>query len=88
MSDENKEQKIHRLNNGSVLFIPKVDRNGEPVEQGYINSVEIGKEYGAKGIIVNAIAPGFIETDMVQDLDSDSFVKNITLVLKIKFKTI
>ena len=39
----------------------------------------VGKEYGAKGIIVNAIAPGFIETDMVQDLDSDSFLKNITL---------
>ncbi len=39
----------------------------------------IGKEYGAKGINVNAIAPGFIETDMVQDLDSDSFIKNITL---------
>ena len=39
----------------------------------------IGKEYGFKGINVNAIAPGFIETDMVQDLDSDSFIKNITL---------
>tara|TARA_Y100000768_G_scaffold328147_1_gene266003 strand:- start:163 stop:900 length:738 start_codon:yes stop_codon:yes gene_type:complete len=39
----------------------------------------IGKEYGVKGINVNAIAPGFIETDMVQDLDSDSFIKNITL---------
>ncbi len=39
----------------------------------------IGKEYGIKGINVNAIAPGFIETDMVQDLDSDSFIKNITL---------
>ena len=39
----------------------------------------VGKEYGTKGIIVNAIAPGFIETDMVQDLDSDSFLKNITL---------
>ena len=34
----------------------------------------IGKEYGVKGINVNAIAPGFIETDMVQDLDSDSFI--------------
>ena len=39
----------------------------------------IGKEYGVKGINVNAIAPGFIETDMVQDIDSDSFIKNITL---------
>ena len=39
----------------------------------------IGKEYGIKGINVNAIAPGFIETDMVQDIDSDSFIKNITL---------
>ena len=28
---------------------------------------------------VNCIAPGFIETDMVQDLDSESFLKNIIL---------
>ena len=33
----------------------------------------IAKEYGAKGISINAIAPGFIETDMVQDIDAKNF---------------
>jgi len=40
----------------------------------------VAKEYGAKGINVNAIAPGFIETDMVQDIDSKNFLKNISLI--------
>ncbi len=39
----------------------------------------IAKEYGARGISVNAIAPGFIETDMVKNIDSKSFLDNISL---------
>ena len=42
----------------------------------------IAKEYGAKGISINAIAPGFIETDMVQDIDAKNFLKNISLTRK------
>ena len=34
----------------------------------------IAKEIGSRGITVNAIAPGFIETDMTQDFDEN--VKN------------
>ena len=37
------------------------------------------KEYGVKGMNVNAIAPGFIQTDMVADIDSEKFSKNISL---------
>ncbi len=48
----------------------------------------IAKEYGAKGINVNAIAPGFIETDMVQDIDSEKFSKNISLTRKGKSEDI
>ena len=43
MSGENKEQKTQVLGDGSILHIPKVNRNAEPVEG--INHVEIGKEY-------------------------------------------
>ena len=42
----------------------------------------ISKEYGVKGINVNAFAPGFIETDMVQDIDSEKFLDNISLTRK------
>ena len=42
----------------------------------------IAKEYGSKGINVNAIAPGFIDTDMVESVDSEKFLKNISLARK------
>ena len=42
----------------------------------------IAKEYGSKGINVNAIAPGFIDTDMVESIDSEKFLKNISLARK------
>ena len=40
----------------------------------------LAKELGARNIRVNAIAPGFIETDMTKDLNStEEFLKFITL---------
>ncbi|SOE24053.1 3-oxoacyl-[acyl-carrier-protein] reductase [Spirosomataceae bacterium TFI 002] len=42
----------------------------------------IAKEFGARGIRCNAIAPGFIETEMTGELDQnqlDSWLKNIPL---------
>lgn len=42
----------------------------------------VAKEVGKRGITVNAIAPGFIETDMVNDFDEESrkqISKNIPL---------
>ena len=39
----------------------------------------LAQEVGRKGVTVNAIAPGFIKTDMVEGLDEDSLKKNIPL---------
>ena len=37
------------------------------------------KEFASRGITVNAVAPGFISTDMTKDLDSESILSAIPL---------
>ena len=39
----------------------------------------LAQEIGKKGVTVNAIAPGFIKTDMVEGLDEAELVKTIPL---------
>lgn len=39
----------------------------------------LAKEVGKKNVTVNAVAPGFIKTDMVKDLDEDTFKPLIPL---------
>mgnify|MGYP001405471300 CR=1 FL=1 len=39
----------------------------------------LAKELGPKGILVNAVAPGLVETDMIQDVDQEQIIKNIAL---------
>ena len=37
------------------------------------------KEFASRGITVNAVAPGFIQTDMTKDLDADQILTSIPL---------
>lgn len=39
----------------------------------------LAKELGPKGIFVNAIAPGLVDTDMIRDVDREQIIKNIPL---------
>ncbi len=39
----------------------------------------LAKEYGKKEVNINAIAPGFIETDMTKKLNTEKFLQNIIL---------
>ena len=39
----------------------------------------IAKEFGARNIRCNCIAPGFIETEMTDDLDLSEYLKNVPL---------
>ena len=39
----------------------------------------VAKELANRGVTVNAVAPGFIETDMTQDIKSDEIIKFIPL---------
>ncbi|HHO76770.1 MAG TPA: 3-oxoacyl-ACP reductase FabG [Deltaproteobacteria bacterium] len=39
----------------------------------------LAKELGPKGILVNAVAPGLVETDMIRDVDQEQIIKNIPL---------
>lgn len=39
----------------------------------------VAKELATRGVTVNAVAPGFIETDMTNDLKSDDIIKFIPL---------
>ncbi len=42
-------------------------------------SKSIAQEMGSRNIRCNVIAPGFIQTDMTADLDTEGFIKNIPL---------
>ena len=39
----------------------------------------VAKEFASRGVTVNAVAPGFIETDMTSDLKSDAIIEFIPL---------
>jgi len=44
-----------------------------------VDEVSLAKELGSKGILVNAVAPGLVETDMTAGMDTASLVEQIPL---------
>jgi 3-oxoacyl-[acyl-carrier protein] reductase len=65
---------------GRIINIASISgTNGLPGQSNYSASkagmlgltMSLAKELGSRGITVNAIAPGFIETDMTEDLPED-----------------
>ena len=54
--------------------------NYSPAKAGVIGLTKtLAKEFAARGVTVNAVAPGFIETDMTQGLQAEEILKAIPL---------
>ena len=80
-----------RAKTGRIINITSVVAlSGNPGQANYVASKAgligltkaLAKEYGGRGITVNAVAPGFIESDMTADLGSDlraEYERNIPL---------
>lgn len=73
---------------GKIINISSVSGlSGQPGQANYSASKAgiigltkaVAKEFGGKNVCCNAIAPGFIETDMTKDLKADDFIKAIPL---------
>ncbi|MDO4262731.1 MAG: 3-oxoacyl-[acyl-carrier-protein] reductase [Deinococcus sp.] len=69
-----------RARSGRIINISSVVAlSGNPGQANYVASKAgligltkaLAKEYGGRGITVNAVAPGFIESDMTQDLRAE-----------------
>jgi 3-oxoacyl-[acyl-carrier protein] reductase len=74
--------------NGRIVTLASV--SGETGQRGQCNyaaakgaliaaSKSLAKEVGRKGVLVNVVSPGFIETDMTADMDFSSFQSLVPL---------
>ena len=81
-------QPMLRKKNGRIINIASLSGlkglpgqcNYSAAKGGLVASTKaLAQEIGKKGVTVNAIAPGFIKTDMVEGLDEEELVKTIPL---------
>lgn len=64
----------------SALVCPAGQANYAASKAGVIALTKsVARELGGKGICCNAIAPGFVETDMTAELNSDDYLAQIPL---------
>lgn len=77
-----------RNRQGSIVNIASViGLMGNPGQANYAASKggmiafnkSIAKEFGSRHIRCNCVAPGFIQTDMTEDLDMSEYLKNVPL---------
>lgn len=77
-----------RNRSGSIVNIASViGQIGNPGQSNYAASKggmiafnkSIAKEFGSRNIRCNCVAPGFIQTDMTEDLDLSEYLKNVPL---------
>ncbi|WP_113703676.1 3-oxoacyl-ACP reductase FabG [Nonomuraea lactucae] len=77
-----------KLKRGRVILVSSVvAMSGQAGQTNYAASKagligfgrSMAREYGSRGITVNVVAPGFVETDMTAGLDAEAIVKNIPL---------
>ena len=79
-------KKMQRLRYGRIINMASVSglmgiagqTNYSAAKAALIGATKaLAKEVAPRGITVNAVAPGFIETDMTEELDHDELVKTI-----------
>lgn len=77
-----------RLGRGKIINIASiVGQIGNPGQVNYAAAKggviamtrSMAKEFGSRNICVNAVCPGFIDSDMTKDLKKDSIISNIPL---------
>ena len=82
MSPDHAEQKSGRIIASPPLWGCGQCRSGQyaAAKAGVIGLTRsTAKELASRGITVNAVAPGFIATDMTKDLDAEAILKDIPL---------
>lgn len=64
----------------SADALKKRDCRHPPPQAGVIGmTMSMAREFAGRGVTVNAVCPGFIESDMTAELDQDAIKKMIPL---------